>query len=554
MNNKIFKYISVLAVVATFASCKEVDPLADVDLGEMGITSVSAAFTGEAYENDPSASFSGQPDENGNIVINVPYFYPESSDNEVPEEFLTNMRVSATLAAGTYISPGLGVMDMTQQHHVTAFDAAGRTEDYVISARIVKLSGCQFESFSVISGGATYSGIINNASQTISLMVTEPELTDCTVEYRVSSHATVSGYTEGMTIRDGDKITVTAHNEVDKTEYTIRFSIPEKIAYGARVGSGRNLWTKYYSNLGVTLSSSDAPLRMAVDGEVLYVLTGNGTIYSINRQTGDYIGTVELPSGYSADSMVNDEAGNIVFAADAANGAEFKVYAIDTMTGTPKELISYNNAFAGNLGNIRVAGDINSEAVVTANAGGTNAGGVAWQITGGVAGEARTTQNTACTALGNTYNGTIVPASSDLSDGIFSFGYWGSYDLYYSSDLQNYVVAVDTEPAGNENTNCLSTVTFNGARYLAYGIGAHFSYGYCPQFKVVDSTNPASMSSAEFYAVAYSELNVGGFKGVTGATSDILIVVSEDGYYMDVYFTDGNYDILTCYEFDCIQQ
>ena len=100
----------------------------------------------------------------------------------------------------------------------------------------------------------------------------------------------------------------------------------------------------------------------------------------------------------------------------------------------------------------------------------------------------------------------------------------------------------------------MSIATFNGAQYLAYGIGAHFSYGYCPQFKIVDSSVPSAMSTAELHAVPYSDLNIGGFKGVTGATSDILIVISEDGYYMDVYFTDGNYDIITCYEFDCIQQ
>ena len=350
-----------------FVSCKEVDPLEGVELGSMGIQSVTAAFTGEVYENDTDARFSATPDADGNIVIEVPWFYPETSDYEVPQELLTNMRVSATLATGTYIEPGLGVMDMTQTHHVTAYDAAGRTMEYNIRAEITKLSGCTFSSFNVTSAGTLYTGIINPTANTISLMAPGDELPDCTVAYTASPHSTVSGYTEGMSFRDGDKITVLAHNGVDKTEYTIKFAVPEKIAYGARLGSGKNLWTKYYANLGVTLASGDAPIRLAADGDVLYVLTGSGTIHSMDRKTGDYIGTVSLPSGYTANSMVSDEAGNILFAANSAATSDFKVYVVDAIDGTPEELISYSNTGYANLGNIRVTGNAKGDAVVTAN-------------------------------------------------------------------------------------------------------------------------------------------------------------------------------------------
>ena len=176
-----------------FVSCKEVDPLEGVELGSMGIQSVTAAFTGEVYENDTDARFSATPDADGNIVIEVPWFYPETSDYEVPQELLTNMRVSATLATGTYIEPGLGVMDMTQTHHVTAYDAAGRTMEYNIRAEITKLSGCTFSSFNVTSAGTLYTGIINPTANTISLMAPGDELPDCTVAYTASPHSTVSG-------------------------------------------------------------------------------------------------------------------------------------------------------------------------------------------------------------------------------------------------------------------------------------------------------------------------------------------------------------------------
>ena len=196
-----------------------------------------------------------------------------------------------------------------------------------------------------------------------------------------------------------------------------------------------------------------------------------------------------------------------------------------------------------------MTGNIDEKAVVVANTDGT-VSGLAWQINSGVA-DSPKILNTGWT-LSNIANGCMVAATSDIATGVFAFGYWGVYDLYYSRDMSSTTVAVAAPASSNENNNCLATVTFNGANYLAAGIGAHFSWGYVPQLLVYDITNPNQVTS--FHAVPYSELNVGGFKGVTGATSDVLIVVSEDGYYMDVYFVDANYDLITCYEFDCIQQ
>ena len=546
--------MSLIAAVAMLASCKEVDPLAGTELGSMGITSVTAAFTGEVYESDPDANFSAQPDADGNIVIEVPYFYPESSDNEVPESLLTNMRVSATLATGTYIEPGVGVMDMTKVHHLTAYDASGRSIGYSLTAKITKLSGCEFSAFSVTSAGVTYQAIINPGLKTLSLMVTETEgeLTGCTVEYTVSPHATVQGYTENMAIKDGTKFTVVAHNGVDKSEYTVRFAQPETVSYGARIGSGRNLWTKYFSS-NYNFSMSGTPIRLACAGDYLYMLM-DGTLYSIDRKTGNYIGTVSMPDGYTANSIMNDEAGNIVFAADAAT--DFKVYYMESIDGTPVELLSYTNGTgSANLGNIRVAGNVRENAVITANTSGLAPTGIVWAITDGVAGAAQVTSGIpGGGTLWNAYNGCFAPVSSNISDGVLALGYWAVYDVYHSSDLTTYSMVFDPDPStDNENPNCIATATFNGAKYCAIGLGSHFNYGAVPYFSVIDASTPSAMKDALLYTVPYNDLQFSGFKG-TGATSDVLIVVSEDGYYMDVYFADGNYDVITCYEFDCIKQ
>lgn len=549
MNKKI-QYISLIAAAVLSASCQEVDPLAGSELGTMGISSVTAAFTGEKYAMDPDANFSAQPDAEGNIVIEIPFFYPKSSDFEVTEELLAEMRVSATLATGTWIEPGLGAMNMTEKHNITAHDAAGRTLNYTLSAQITKLKECEITEFNVTSGGALYQGIINPGRKTISLMSTENELSGCTVAYVASPHSTVTGINE--TISTGDKITVTAHNGTDKTEYTVVFAVPEKIAYGARLNSQKNLWTKYFTLNYPGITMGKPPVRLASKGDNLYVLT-NGTVHSINRKTGDYIGTVELPSGYTVNSMMNDEAGNIVFAADAAS--EFKVYYMEDFGGTPVELISYTNATGGaKIGNIRVAGDVKGNAVITATAQGVVPTGVVWTITGGVAGEGQTTTGIpGGTALGNGYNGCFAPVSSDVSDGVLAFGYWGKYDVFHSSNHSAYSNVYTTGNNGNDNTNCVTTASFNGARYCAIGVGAHFNYSAAPSFSVIDAGTPSAMSGALLYKVPHTDLRFTAF-AATGATSDVLIVPSEDGYYMDVYMIDGNYDVITCYEFDCIQQ
>lgn len=552
MKRKSF-YISLIAAGLMSASCQEVDPLAGTELGTIGITSVKAAFTGEEYEKDQDANFSAQPDENDNIVIEIPWFYPKSSDNVVTEAHLECMRVTATLASGTYIEPGLGVMNMNEVHYITAHDAAGRTKDYVLKAEIIKLRDCEMNEFKVTSAGTEYQGIINPGQKTISLMVTEDELTDCTVSYTASPHSTVEGNLQ--TIKSGDKVTVIAHNGVDKNEYTINFAMPEKIAYGARLNSQKNLWTKYFTihYPGVTITNS--PIRLASKGDYLYMLTGD-KIYNFNRKNGEFVGTVNIPGGYSATSMMNDEAGNIVFAADGTS--EFKVYYIDSFEGgsEPVELISYSNGIgASKIGNIRVAGNVKEKAVVTATAAGIAASSLVWAIEGGVAGQpTSTTGIPGAGTLWVGYNGSFAPVSSDVSDGVLAFGYWGTYDLYHSSDLKSYSMVYDPNPqTGNENTNCVTTASFNKARYCAIGLGSHFSYGAVPYFSVIDASTPSAMAGALLYTVPYDELKFSGFKG-TGATSDVLIVPSEDGYYMDVYFVDGNYDVLTCYEFDCIQQ
>lgn len=560
MNRKLNIFISSVAVLAMLASCKEVDPLAGTELGTMGVLSVTAAFTGEVYESDPNASFSATPDENGKIVIEVPYFYPQNSDNEVPIDLLTNMRVTASLATGTYIEPGVGIMDLTQTHHFTAYDAAGRTIDYELTAEITKLSGCIFDSFKVISAGVEYVGIINPSTHVISIM-SPGVLTGCTLEYAASPHATVSGYTEGMDIDDGTKFTVTAHNGVDKTEYTISFAQPEKIGYGARIGSENNLWTKYMNSgsLGFELTDEDSPITLAAQGDYLYLLAGGtGTIYQINRKTGDYIGNVTLPEGYTATSITADEAGNIVFAADASS--EFKVYYTESFESTPVELITYTNATGGsNIGHVRVAGNVKEQAVVSATVAGVAPTGLVWQITDGIAGAPNKTSGIAGGTLWNAYNGCFAPASSDLADGVFAIGYWTVYELYHSSNLASYSAVIDPD-VPNTDPNSLYTVSFNNARYLVFGAAAFWTYSPSPYFTIVESSTPTSeaMNSAILYTVPYDDLKLGGFVGNNSSTSyasaDVTAIVSEDGYYLDVYIADKYYGVIACYEFDCIQQ
>ena len=317
------------------------------------------------------------------------------------------------------------------------------------------------------------------------------------------------------------------------------------------VADTKKLWSKTYSDYGVEVAGG--PLRLAVKDNMLLVANGGSKLYALNRADGSLLQEVPVPDGMSVYSMTNDDAGNIIVSAQTAFGGTMVVYAFEALDKAPKKVIEYthNAIWSNSLGNVRVKGDVNGKAVVTAFVD-VSQYWLAWQITGGVAGEAKFGAIApAASTVWNPYGACVAPVSDDLNDGILFIGYsadaQGNYDLNWCSDISagNWKSVFHTSSEGNENYNCISVANFAGYRFCAVERGAHFSWGACPEVYLLDITDLNAVKESVYIDSA----TVGGAFTGKGACSDVLISTAKDGKTMDMFVTDGNYGCLTCIRF-----
>lgn len=553
----IMKYLLLALFGVALVACHQPEEPQFMDGDSVGITSISARFADGPFSTNPNAIFTATVTDPAQteIVVSIPWFFPTSSDNQITD--ITRMRIQAATEPGTVISPALNILDLTQPTKVDVELPNGRMKSYIIRGQIDKISDKNIESMTFVDvEGQRYDAIIDNDTRKIMVSSTEEAVYGCTITYRLSAHAKLLSpdLSEPMDITDGTTFVVEAHDG-STAEYEVKIMIPEKVDYGIRPASDKNVFFKYFATeLGIQLPAG-AITRLAVSGNNLILSTGSG-LYAFDRFTGDFVAEIPVPAGLTIHSLVNDSAGNLLFAANAAFGSTFTVYRVKSLEDTPEAIITFNHVdiYSVSMGNLRVFGDVDNNAVVTAMVD-TSQYFVAWQITGGVAGEAQWGAITPFVSTVWTPQGACVsPASDNFEEGLWAIGYAGAYDLYnYSPGTGAWSTCYVTGSAGNENFNCLSVVEFNKAKYLAFEVGAHFSYGDCPEVYMFDSSNPATLSNALTFKMEYTEVK-GSFVGATGACSDVLLYVSPDGFKLSLYFIDGNYDVMGCYEFDCIKK
>ncbi len=316
----------------------------------------------------------------------------------------------------------------------------------------------------------------------------------------------------------------------------------------------QTLWSRSYGDYG--LASAGGPVRLAVFRDMLLVAIGGNQLYSLNRETGEMIGEVELPAGLSVDSMVSDDAGNLLVAGRASFGGQFDVYCIEAGSDfTPKLLLSYSHVdiWSNSMGNLRVKGDVTKNAVITAFVD-VSQYWLRWVVENGTVTDKGIFGHVdpASSYVWNPYGACVAPVSDDFSDGLLFIGYIadaaGNYDLnHYDPASGSWKSVFHTDSAGNENYNCISVATLNGIRFCAIERGAHFSWGASPEVYLLDITDLDDVK--ESYYVDWETVSGGASFIGSGAGSDVLLVLSSDGSVMDMFVTDGNYDCLTCLRF-----
>lgn len=552
------KFIAIVLVLLTFLSgCHEPDELIP-SVSREGINSITATF------EDGTGEFKGYITEGSDeIVIPIPYYYPESSNNQITESQITKMRVTANLDDNVVISPALLYLDLTQENVITLTDQVKEQKQYKIKGEIRKSNACILEEFKLPSLGMT--GVINEITKTISLVAIghlDPALAEITMSY----HASISPdpTTVALDYNSDLELTVTAHDGVTQSVYTVKKEVPSKLLYGIRNGSAKLMFAKQLkADIGITVDHLTGGI--AATGDYVVLNTRNAKSIYINAKTGENVGEVDL--GEITGSLTNfyntaDVDGNVLICNLAPNAGSFKIWKLTSIPGTPELMIEWNGGVA--IGRkFSINGSINGNAIITAPILAAGQKFARWTITGGVL-ASQTPEIVTMSGLtkGWTTNCDIVQTSStDLASDYFVASYSDNTFAWVDGATNTVRKKLDVIST-NYIPNAVDHIEFNNAKYVTLNWANSFSWGSADAVWLLDVSNDLNFSgnldAKTCNAVVWEcTRNIYGGKSVTPAvvngngTGDVALKVSEDGYFMYLYFMFTN-GYVVGYQFDCI--
>ena len=327
-----------------------------------------------------------------------------------------------------------------------------------------------------------------------------------------------------------------------------------KAFYVFQNGRAAKLWAKHPAE---DYEGYDASQRVKLAKYGEYILLANTTkIYVLEPADGSVVNTIDVPAGMAAHNVLVDDAGNVLFGADALDGAGDVTlyYVADPFNPEPEQLISWNagNYYCVGAGNIRVKGNVKDDAVITAvvtdGAGGAC---IAWEVVDGVISDWKWT-NPPYTNW-NVPSLCFAPIGTTMADGFFYIGYGGDYNLYYADSFVQgggtpWAVSYVTGSTWMENYNCIATAEWNGNKYAAVVAGCHFDYDAADVF-LLNVNNPAAAEhvythhgdgDADWDWTAGVNPNWTGL----GTYSDVLLVPTADALLM--VYVDSNYGAMAC--------
>ncbi len=547
-----------MGLLIIISGCQEPEDLIP-SVSRNGINSIKAKF------DDGTGEFIGyiSGNDSSSIVIPIPYFFPESSDNQVTEAQLKHMRVSANLDDNVLVEPSLLYMDLTQENTITVTDQLKQRKQYTVTGQIVKSSAAFITDFKLPSLGLA--GVINESAKTISLVALE-ELEPALAEVTISYHATISPdpRTTALNYNQDVELTVTAHDGTTQNVYTVKKEVPNKLNYGIRAGSAKLLFAKKLkADLGITVDNLTGGI--AATGDYVVINTRNENSIYIDPKTGEKVGEIEL--GDIKGSLSNfyntaDDDGNILICNLAPNAGSFKVWKVTSVTSTPELMIEWNGGVA--IGRkLSVQGSIDSDAIITAPILAAGQQIARWTVTGGVL-SSQTPEIVTMSGLakGWTTNADVIYTSgTDVNSDFFVASYSDNTFAWVNGSTNVVRKALDGIST-NYIPNAVDYIQFNNAGYTTLNWVNSFSWGASDAVWLLDVTSDANfagnLDTKTCPAVIWEcERNVYGGKSVSPAvvngngTGDVALTVSEDGYYLYLYFMFTN-GYVVGYQFDCI--
>lgn len=575
------KYLYIFgAALLALASCHKpeyVEPTAE----RQGLTSLTAIMVDGPYAGQELAKLTVTDPDASYLEIPVPFFYPEVSNDETLI-YMMNLRVQAELQPNYKITPKLGVLDLTEEHKFTLTDPKGNSREIVITGKRSKSSNCALVAMMVED--VKTSGVIYEESSKILIPYLE-DLSSVQITGQVTPHAKllkVNGkvYNEKTryNLNTGATITVQAHDGVTERIYTVEQGIPSLLGSGMREESVARLFNVDPETMaGLPPYTDDSFVSLGGLGTYVIVGLGNGrTPVYLDAFTGSKKGQINL-GGAVADCLTSDDAGNLVIANFATGGAEAQdvnIYVTSSVTDAPVLLHTFTNPAMTPVGHrIKVSGNVKKDACIVLTAEGiagvtTSSEVVYLLVRDGAVSEVKT-KDFAAFGMGwgaaPVNIATVCPASENPDkDGWFIDYYEGNVDPSVTSesadcyilhyiDGKNRDYWLDLVGNWGINPNCLDLKVFNGTPYLTLFAVSHFpQWEIRPKLRLYDATDP----SAARLLMGNDNLSIfqkGARNEPTGASGDVVLVPSTDGYRMYLYYYDHHTQVIGAYVADCFE-
>ena len=312
------------------------------------------------------------------------------------------------------------------------------------------------------------------------------------------------------------------------------------------------LWAKKLVDIGITTKNMTTGLS-AIDKYLVINVRGENSIY-LDGKTGAVAGSIDL--GANKGSLVNfystaDAGNNILISNLTPNaGPAFIINKIVGINGAVEPFINYPTTLA--LGRkFSVAGNINTNAIITAPVYASAGNFARWQVVNGALVSQTPTMATAAgvTSFGN--NADIVYTDpKNVNSDYFAAFYGAPFKFNWYNGSSNEVKVSSEAIISNWVMNAVDYVVFNKSPYVVHNSVNGFTWGSDDIIYMYDLNGNTLTNRMKLCEPGlYGPKALGGQNG--NSTGDVTFRVSPDGYYLYVYFmfTDG---YVVCVQFDCI--
>lgn len=502
--------------------------------------------------------------EGNNIFLDIDYYYPIDSDNEMD---LSKILIRASVPSDAIVTPSLSnFWDLTTPKELTVTSGKGVSKTYVVQA--VK-KGSTNVSSAVLSyqdaagANVTTQAIIVGDKINFSL-VPGTVMNNAKLSYVVNKHASGSIANGGSVNLSAPTPFIVSAPGNAKKEYTLQIIEAVKLPKGIRPGSAKILFAKKLKDdLGIT--TIDVTGGIAVAGKYIVLNTRNENSVYIDAITGSKVGQIDL--GAIKGNLKNfyttaDKAGNIFISNLTPNdGNIFKIWKLSSVTATPELFIQWDAAGKAYGRKFSITGSVNSNAIITAPMVTANENKFArWKVVNGnlvsQTPEIVTISGYSWTSAANV--DVVQTSATDAASDYYVIGY-SNNRLTRVNGATNTIISQLDALNGNFIANAVDFIQFNNSKLVTYNHVNSFTWGTADEIFLIDTeagfsgdpsakTTPGLIWSAD--KGKYGPNGIGGPANGNGS-GDVAFSVSENGYYLYLYFMFTNGCVVGV-QFDCI--